>query len=81
MGVKVHTCIGGTEVWVDIKQLKSGGTHVFVGTPGRILDMMKREFLKTEYLKIFVLDNADELLSRSFKTQIHDIIKFLPGEI
>jgi len=43
--------------------------------------MMKRGYLKTEYLKIFVLDEADEMLSRGFKTQIQDIFKFLPGEI
>lgn len=81
MGVKVQACVGGTVVKEDIKQLKSGGTHVVVGTPGRIHDMMKRGFLKTEYLKIFVLDEADEMLSRGFKTQIQDIFKFLPGDI
>jgi translation initiation factor 4A len=43
--------------------------------------MMKRGFLKTENLKILVLDEADEMLSRGFKTQIKDISKFLPGEI
>jgi translation initiation factor 4A len=81
MGVKVQACVGGTVVKDDIKQLKSGGTHVVVGTPGRIHDMMKRGFLKTEYLKLFVLDEADEMLSRGFKTQIQDIFKFLPGDI
>lgn len=80
-GVKVHACVGGTVVKEDIRQLKQGGTHVVVGTPGRIHDMMKRGFLKTEYLKIFVLDEADEMLSRGFKTQIQDIFKFLPGDI
>ncbi len=68
IGVKVQACVGGILAKDDIKQLKSGGTHVVVGTPGRIHDMMKRGFLKTEYLKIFVLDEADEMLSRGFKT-------------
>lgn len=81
MNVKVQACVGGTVVKDDIKQLKSGGTHVVVGTPGRIHDMMKRGFLKTEYLKLFILDEADEMLSRGFKTQIQDIFKFLPGDI
>jgi len=81
MNVKVQACVGGTVVKDDIKQLKTGGTHVVVGTPGRIHDMMKRGFLKTEYLKLFVLDEADEMLSRGFKTQIQDIFKFLPGDI
>jgi translation initiation factor 4A len=81
MKVKVQACVGGTVVKDDIKQLKSGGTHVVVGTPVRIHDMMKRGFLKTDYLKIFVLDEADVLLSRGFKQQIQDIFKFLPGDI
>ena len=40
--------------------------HVAVGTPGRIHDLMKRGFLKTEYLKVLVLDEADEMLSFGF---------------
>jgi len=46
------------------------GVHVVVGTPGRVQDMMKKGFLKTDYLKIFILDEADEMLSRGFKTQV-----------
>jgi translation initiation factor 4A len=43
---------------------------VVVGTPGRVFDMMKKGFLKADYLRVFVLDEADEMLSRGFKTQI-----------
>jgi translation initiation factor 4A len=49
--------------------LKSG-VHVIVGTPGRVQDMMKKGFLKTDYLRMFILDEADEMLSRGFKEQI-----------
>jgi translation initiation factor 4A len=80
MQVKVHACVGGTVVREDIKTLKSG-VHVVVGTPGRVQDMMKKGFLKTDYLRVFILDEADEMLSRGFKQQIQDIFKFLPGEI
>jgi len=65
--VKVHACVGGTVVREDIRILKSG-IHIVVGTPGRVLDMMKRGFLKTDYLKLFTLDEADEMLSRGFQT-------------
>lgn len=41
-----------------------------VGTPGRINDMMKKGFFRTEYLRLFVMDEADEMLSRGFKAQI-----------
>lgn len=67
-GVKVHACVGGTVVKEDIMTLKAGGIQVIVGTPGRIFDMMKRGFMKTEYLKLFILDEADEMLTRGFKT-------------
>ena len=67
MGVKVHACVGGTVVREDIKILKSG-VHVIVGTPGRVLDMMKKGFLKADHLKVFILDEADEMLSRGFKS-------------
>ena len=74
LGVKVHACVGGTVVREDIRILKQG-QHVVVGTPGRVHDMMKRGFLKTDYLKLFILDEADEILSRGFKSQIQDIFK------
>lgn len=43
--------------------------------------MMKRGFMKTDYLKLFVLDEADEMLSRGFQDQIKDIFKYLPADI
>ncbi len=79
-GVKVHASVGGTAVREDIKILKSG-VHVVVGTPGRVHDMMKKGFLKADYLRLFILDEADEMLSRGFQSQIKDIFKFLPGDI
>jgi len=80
MQIKVHACVGGTVVKEDIQTLKKG-VHVVVGTPGRVQDMMKKGFLKADKLRIFILDEADEMLSRGFKTQIQDIFKFLPPEI
>ena len=78
--MKVHACVGGTVVKDDIRILKSG-PHVVVGTPGRIHDMMRRKYLRTDYLKVFVLDEADELLDRGFKPQIQEIFRYLPGDI
>ena len=78
--VKVHACCGGTAVRDDIRMLK-GGVHVVVGTPGRVKELMKKGYLKTDYLKLFILDEADEMLSKGFKTQIQDIFRFLPAEI
>lgn len=79
-GVNIHACVGGTSVREDIKALKSG-VHVVVGTPGRIHDMMKKGYFKTDYLRLFIMDEADEMLDKGFKTQIQDIFKFLPGDV
>jgi len=77
MNVDCHACIGGTNVSEDMKKLESG-THVVVGTPGRVFDMINRRALKTDNIKMFVLDEADEMLSRGFKEQIYDVFQLLP---
>jgi len=78
-GVKVHACVGGTDVRDDMRLL-SKGVHMVVGTPGRVLDMIDtRRCLDVSRLKLFVLDEADEMLSRGFKDQIYLIFKAIPG--
>lgn len=67
--VKVHACVGGTSVRED-QRILSGGVHVVVGTPGRVFDVMRRRFLQPNCIKMFVLDEADEMLSRGFKDQV-----------
>lgn len=56
------------------------GQHVVSGTPGRVLDMIKRRNLRTRNIKIFILDEADELLNQGFKEQIYDIYRNLPPQ-
>merc|ERR1712142_669997 len=78
--VKCHACIGGTAVRKDIDTLNEG-CHVVVGTPGRVFDMISRNALDTTHMKMFVLDEADEMLSRGFKDQIYDVFRRLPSNI
>lgn len=80
MSAKCHACIGGTNVREDMRQLEQG-MHVVVGTPGRVYDMINRRSLRTNHIKMFVLDEADEMLSRGFKDQIHDVFKLLNSEV
>ena len=54
--------------------------HVIVGTPGRVFDMIGRRALKTDNIKIFCLDEADEMLSRGFKDQIYEVFQLLPQD-
>ena len=70
--MSVYSCTGGTNIAEDKRKLKEG-VHIVVGTPGRVADMMKKEFLKTEHLKIIILDEADEMLGRGFEDQIQNI--------
>jgi len=75
-GVKVHACVGGTSVREDQRILQAG-VHVVVGTPGRVFDMLRRQSLRPDCIKMFVLDEADEMLSRGFKDQVCYLLQSL----
>ncbi|KAJ3105507.1 RNA helicase [Phlyctochytrium planicorne] len=77
MNVQCHACIGGTSIGEDIRKLDFG-QHVVSGTPGRVFDMIKRRHLRTQHIKMLVLDEADEMLGRGFKEQIYDVYRYLP---
>lgn len=78
MNVRSHACIGGTQVGEDVKKLQQG-QHIISGTPGRVLDMLKRRNIAPRHMKMLVLDEADELLTKGFKEQIYEIYKALPS--
>lgn len=75
--VNVHASIGGTAMSGDIEAFRSG-VQIVVGTPGRVFDMIERGYFKTEHVKMFILDEADEMLSSGFKEQIYNIFRLLP---
>ncbi|KAG8729737.1 translation initiation factor eIF4A [Ceratobasidium sp. 423] len=79
MKITSMACVGGTNVREDMKKLEEG-CQVVVGTPGRVFDMLNRGALKSDAIKIFCLDEADEMLSRGFTEQIYDIFKLLPND-
>jgi translation initiation factor 4A len=80
MGISCHACIGGTNVRDDMKRLEAG-VQIVVGTPGRVYDMLNRSALRSKSIKMFVLDEADEMLSRGFKEQIYDVFTTMPQNI
>merc|ERR1711990_73471 len=77
MSVYTHACYGGKSIGEDIRTLDNG-VHIVSGTPGRVFDMIKRRNLRTRSIKMFVLDEADEMLSQGFKEQIYDVYRYLP---
>ncbi|KAL8038138.1 hypothetical protein ABFX02_11G084900 [Erythranthe guttata] len=80
INIQSHACIGGKSVGEDIRKLEHG-VHVVSGTPGRVCDMIKRRTLRTRSIKLLILDESDEMLSRGFKDQIYDVYRYLPPEI
>jgi ATP-dependent RNA helicase len=79
LNARCHACIGGKSIGEDIRTLQAG-VHVVSGTPGRVYDMIRRRVLATRNVKMLVLDEADEMLSRGFKEQIYDIYRYLPPQ-
>jgi len=80
MKARVHACVGGTAVREDIRILQEG-VHIVVGTPGRVFDMINRRSLRMDFVNLFILDEADEMLSRGFKDQIYSVFQFLPDKV
>jgi len=80
MQASCHACIGGTNVKEDMNKLEKGA-QIVVGTPGRVSDMLSRKAFNPSKIKLFVLDEADEMLSRGFKEQIHDVFTRMPYNI
>ena len=78
--IKVHCCVGGTMVRDDIRAIDDG-VHIIVGTPGRVYSHIQSTIIRTEHIKIFVLDEADEMLSRGFKDQVCDIFRYMPETV
>lgn len=79
--VKVQLLVGGTSVDADRQKLDEDPPHIVVGTPGRVHDMIRRKYLKTEKIDLIVLDEADEMLSAGFKDQIYKIFQYMHNDI
>lgn len=78
-GVKIVPIYGGADIGRQIKSLR-GNVSIVVGTPGRVMDHMRRHTLKLGSLKMLVLDEADEMLNMGFRDDIETILKEIPGE-
>jgi ATP-dependent RNA helicase DeaD len=78
-GTKVVAVYGGAPMGKQIEQLRDGA-QIVVGTPGRVLDHLRRGTLDTTACKAFVLDESDEMLSMGFLPQISEIWGYLPEQ-
>jgi ATP-dependent RNA helicase DeaD len=78
-GFHVLPVYGGQSMGIQLKQLRRG-VHVVVGTPGRIMDHIRRNTLKLDSLKSIVLDEADEMLNMGFIEDIEWILEHTPEQ-
>jgi ATP-dependent RNA helicase DeaD len=77
--VRVATCVGGKKITQQINALKSGA-QIVVGTPGRVLDLLRRQLLRLDSLKVIVLDEADRMLDIGFRPDIERILRQCPAD-
>lgn len=78
-GIKVLPIYGGQEIVKQIRSLKSG-TQLIIGTPGRVMDHMRRKTIKMDEVHTIVLDEADEMLNMGFREDIETILEGVPEE-
>ena len=78
-GVKVVAVYGGASMEKQIFQLKKGANFV-IGTPGRIMDHLRRRTLRLGSLRMVILDEADEMLNMGFREDIETILAQAPEE-
>ncbi len=78
-GVKVLPVYGGQEITKQIRSLK-GGAQIIIGTPGRVMDHLRRKTIRCDYVDTIVLDEADEMLNMGFREDIETILEYIPQE-
>jgi len=78
--IHIETVYGGTSVSNQIKDIKRRTPHIVVGTPGRLIDLLKRNVIRIDQVQRVVLDEADEMLNMGFKEDIYEILSYTPEE-
>jgi ATP-dependent RNA helicase DeaD len=78
-GIKILPVYGGQEISKQIRSLKSG-VQIIIGTPGRVMDHMRRKTVKFDYVNTVILDEADEMLNMGFREDIETILSQVPEE-
>ena len=78
-GIKVLPIYGGQDIVKQIRSLKSG-TQIVIGTPGRVMDHMRRKTMKLDFVHTVVLDEADEMLNMVFREDIEFVLSGVPEE-
>ncbi|HEY8616798.1 DEAD/DEAH box helicase [Phenylobacterium sp.] len=78
-GAKIVTCVGGMDARREQRAL-AAGSHIVVGTPGRLRDHLERGNLILKDLRVAVLDEADEMLDMGFREDLEEILDSTPTD-
>lgn len=78
-GIRALPIYGGQEITRQIRALKKR-PHIIVGTPGRLMDHMRRKTIRLDHIKVVILDEADEMLNMGFIEDIETILQEVPNE-
>lgn len=81
MNVDIKLLIGGTNLKDDLNYLEKKNPHIIIGCPGRILDLMYKNYIDSNNINIVVIDEADEMFSYGFKDQIYNLLSKLEKNI
>ena len=76
-GLRSAVVFGGVKINPQMMSLRKG-VHLLVATPGRLLDLQRQNAIAFDQLKIFVLDEADKLMSLGFREEINQLLDILP---
>lgn len=74
MGISVYAATGGPPIKDDIRAIERGAQFV-IGTPGRIFDLMNRDVLRRDNIRVLIFDEADQMLEDRFKEQVMCILR------
>ncbi len=77
--VKVLPVYGGQDIAKQIRSLK-GGAQIIIGTPGRVMDHLRRKTIRCDHVNTMVLDEADEMLNMGFREDIETVLEYIPQE-
>jgi len=72
-GISCAKIYGGAPHIDQLKEM-NGGADILIATPGRLLDFLKKDTIKLDYIKYFILDEADRMLDMGFEKQINEIV-------
>ncbi|MCX8104889.1 MAG: DEAD/DEAH box helicase [Ignavibacterium album] len=76
--IKITAVFGGSSIERQIQQIKNGA-HIISATPGRLLDLIKRNVVNLSKVKTVILDEADEMLNMGFRDDLEEILKSTPS--